>query len=783
MRWKHWAVVGLIGISGVIVGVNRLSAREVNVVAEDGSVLLPNGWTVKPAGRAIPLPGDMPVKFAFSGNRLVVITSGFHHQGVSLIDADSEKTIAFKDLSNTWVGLAVDGDSALVSGGQMAVRNIKLGTEIERGDDLQIAQPVAAKKKKGAFTGGIIKLGGDIYAARTSEDSILRKRGDDVTALPVGYRPFAIVASPDGKTLAVSNWGESSVSLVDVATFTVNKKVTVGDHPNEMTWAKDGRLFVACASADAVSVVRDGKVVETIRTSIEPRGAVGATPVAVALTPDEKTLYVANADQNNVAAIDVSGRESKIKGFIPTGWYPSAVAVTPDGKKLVVGVGKGMKFAANYPSAIKGPVSIAGGKKFDYIGRVLNGWVSFVDVPTDAQLAEHTKTAIATLPVATAPSKDALAALKKIKHVVYVIRENRTYDQVLGDLGKGAGEPELTVFGNEVTPNAHALANQFTLLDNLYCNGEVSEDGHQWCNAAYATDFTQKAWINSYSGRSEPDGDDRLTASPAGYVWDNCRKHGLSYRSYGEFSSFKSTPDTEPVFTGNKGLAGHASAEWKGARDFEKMDVFIADLKKAEATGQWPNFIVMGLGEDHTRGLTAGAFTPQACVASNDFAIGKMIDAISHSKFWAETAIFIIEDDAQNGPDHIDAHRTVGFVISPYVKRAAIDSTHYTTASMLHTMELILGIPPMTQFDQRATPMLNAFMTKPDLRPYDAVAAKIELTAKNPAKGDLAAESAKLDFSDYDRADPEKLNDILWKALKPGKKRPAPVRSSALVDR
>jgi hypothetical protein len=372
--------------------------------------------------------------------------------------------------------------------------------------------------------------------------------------------------------------------------------------------------------------------------------------------------------------------------------------------------------------------------------------------------------------------------------VLFIIRENRTYDQVFGDIKEGNGDPNLTFFGEKVTPNAHALAGEYVLLDNLYSSGEVSQDGHQWCNGAYATDYTEKAWPIGYSGRPAPEeskGDDRLSASPAGYLWDNAARHRLTYRTYGEFGGyFQASPDSPPVFSGKKTLDGHASKEWslmKG-RDPDRAEAFIHELKDAEKTGSWPQYMVMGLGEDHTAGLTPGRFTPVAMVASNDQALAKIVEAVSHSKFWPETAIFVVEDDAQNGPDHVDAHRTVGLVISPYLKRGVVDSTHYTTVSMVRTMELILGLPPMTQFDKRATPMYNAFATKPDLTAYNLIGPQVDLLAKNPEQGPLAARSSTLDFSKVDMADPDELNAILWEAFRPGQPMPAPVRSAASLE-
>jgi hypothetical protein len=449
----------------------------------------------------------------------------------------------------------------------------------------------------------------------------------------------------------------------------------------------------------------------------------------------------------------------------------------------------------NFPAETEYKVSSPDPKKpYDYVGSTLTGMLSIIDAPDKAQLATYTAQVKSNFPNPEAnidkthADKVAKEVFTKIKHVLYIIRENRTFDQVFGDLGKGNGDPNLVLFGEDVTPNAHKLARETVILDNLYCNGEVSQDGHQWSNAAYATDFTQKAWVNSYSRRGQPEADERLTSSPAGYLWDNCKKHGKTYRSYGEFASFRSTPDSEPRFVGNPDLKDHVSVEWlklkmtpTRQRDTKLAEVFIKELREAEAKGEWWDFMVMSLGENHTDGLTAGRFTPVACVASNDLALGMIIEAVTKSKFWPETAVFVIEDDAQNGPDHVDARRTVGLVYSPYVKRGGmVDSTMYTTVSYVRTMELILGLPPMTQYDTLATPMYNAFTTEATLALYTSLPARVDLMARNPMTGEGAQRSALLDFSDYDLADFDELNGILWKAIKGDQPMPAPVRSALL---
>ena len=776
---------------------------------------LPNGWHITPAGTHIALPGDLPLKMLFSpdGKYLLVNTGGYHNHSVSAINPQTNAVVSSVDVDKDWAGLCFDpsGQTVYVAAGEGLGAEylpdvIKGGAAPRRIASLQEtvlrlgcangkltllpALPVPFLSGKEHWTAGLAAgRDGSLYAADIEGDMVYKLSGSPAAAqaqAKVGYRPCAVVLSPAGQTLAVSNWGAQSVSLLNSSDLKETARITVGTLPNDLAWAKDGRLFVANAGSNSVSVIKNGVVTETVKTSLSPTDLVGSTPDALAVSPDAKRLYVANADNNDVAVVDISdAKEARVLGFIPTGWYPSALALAPDGRTLYVGTGKGMGFRGN--PRVTNPFTETQGMKFDYIAGILSGAVSVVRLPSASGLKAYTQQVLANVPrpVPASPQLTAsLSTLRHIKHVLYIIRENRTYDQVFGDMRKGNGDPNLTFFGRSVTPNAHALAARSVLLDNLYCNGEVSEDGHQWCDAAYATDFTEKVWPSAYSDRDEPDADERLTASPAGYLWDNCAKHHLTYYSYGEFASFKASPNAPPIFTGVGGLSGHASAAWSAVsfdrHDTEHSAMFLADLHVAEKTGVWPRFIVMSLGEDHTQALQAGKYTPVAHVAANDQALGQIVEGVSKSRFWKETAIFVIEDDAQNGPDHVDAHRTVGLVLSPYVKRGAVDSTQYTTASMVRTMELILGLPPMTQYDKNATPLLNCFTALPDVTAYTDIGPKVDLEARNPNKGPGAVASAKLDLSAPDRADPDALNAILWNALRPGVKMPAPVRSARL---
>jgi len=367
--------------------------------------------------------------------------------------------------------------------------------------------------------------------------------------------------------------------------------------------------------------------------------------------------------------------------------------------------------------------------------------------------------------------------------VLYIIKENRTYDQVFGDLTRGNGDPTLVMFGREVTPNHHKLAEEFVILDNLYCNGHVSADGHPWSTMAYNTDYTARNWALTYSGRAgvRDDEEGGLSNAPSGYLWDACARAGLSYRSYGEYGRRVSLPDGSFKVDGAvPGLIGHMCPDFgvpkvKGgrARDTDFADTFIREFGDFERNGTLPRFMVMSLGEDHTTGTRPGSYTPRACVASNDLALGRIVDAISHSKHWPEIAIFVIEDDAQNGPDHVDAHRTVGLVISPYTQRKHLDSTQYSTVSMIRTLELILGLAPLSQYDAAARPMFASFTGRPDLTPYVHEPARIDLNEVNAPTAYGAIRSSKMNFDAYDKIDDFELNEILWRAIK-GKDAPVP---------
>ncbi|HKB00775.1 MAG TPA: beta-propeller fold lactonase family protein [Gemmataceae bacterium] len=797
----------------------------------DTGFLLPNGWHLTPVGQHV-VTTDLPLNIIplRDSRHALVATSGYNRHELSLVDfAGEPKVVTSEMVRQSWYGLALDKQEAKVwwSGGGYG----KLHTFDLTDGKLTLTSPLdpAPRKeptpKAGAkaapvskeFRSGLFldEARGVLYALGINTGELTATSLTDGTAktAAIGGRPYDILLGPRGHQLYVSDWAGRQVLVIDPAELRVVRKVPVGEHPNQMALHKDGRLFVACASSNCVSVIdtKRGHVTETIVTSLFPKAPEGSTPDAVALSPDGNTLYVANADNNCVAVIDVEEpRKSAVKGFVPTGWYPTALAVTPDGKNLLVGVGKGLQSKSN-PFKRKDDKPLddkelsEGVRKlpFPYIGTTMHGALSVVPVPDEKTLKEYTARVYRNCPysddqLTAAPHSEKTAVPTKvgdpspIKYVIYIIKENRTYDQVFGDLAagdnpKGNGDATLCMFPRKVTPNHHRLAEEFVLLDNLYCNGQVSRDGHPWSTMAYNTDYISRDWHLTYSRRKGVDDDDEghLQNAPSGYLWDACARAGLSYRSYGEYGKRVSDGTGAARMEGRvPGLVGHMCPDYgvpkkpgERVRDTENVVTFLKEYDEFVNKGTMPRFIVMSLGEDHTTGTTPGTFTPQACVASNDLALGRLVEHVSNSPLWRETAIFVIEDDAQNGPDHVDAHRTVGLVISPFTKRKHIDRTQYSTVSLIRTMELILGLEPLSQYDAAARPMFHSFTAKPDLTAYKHEPARIDLNTKNTPLAYGADRSSKMDFSEYDRIDDFELNEVLWHAVMgPGASQPPAVR-------
>jgi YVTN family beta-propeller protein len=618
--------------------------------------------------------------------------------------------------------------------------------------------------------------------------------------------PYTCVVDEKNGRVFVSLWAKAAVLVLDAKTGADLARWPVGQHPNEMLLAPDGRLYVAEANLNSVGVIdtATGRVTETLSASLFPNSPPGSMPNSLALSPDGELLFVANANNNNVAVFDVEKvGKAKSLGFIPVGWFPTSVRVTADGKTLVVANGKGIMSSANPRGPFPG--STMPRNLQEYIGGLMQGTVSLIDLPTEkqraAQFGTWTKTAYTCSPLnATASARgiegrspgNAIPAKvgdpSPIKNVIYIVRENRTYDQVFGDMPEGNGEPRLCLFPEKVTPNAHALAREFVLFDNFYADGEVSADGHEWTMGAQATDFVEKMWPLSYGHNAKrkydyPSEGHYPVAFPAnGYLWNRAAEAGVSYRSYGEFCN---TPKQGPALAepALPILVGHIDPYYS-AWDMEYPDVkraerFIAELHRFEREGGMPRLQVMRLGNDHTSGTKVGARTPTAMVADNDRALGLIVEAVSRSKFWGETAIFVLEDDAQNGPDHVDAHRMPAFAISPWTKRRTVDSSLYSTTSMLRTMELILGLQPMSQFDAAALPLWAAFTDMADTTPFTARPAQVDVEERNGKLSWGARESQQMDFTGPDKADDILLNEIVWRSVRGADSpMPAPVRAA-----
>jgi YVTN family beta-propeller protein len=769
--------------------------------ADGEGTRLHNGWRITPAGRKTIGTGDMLLGGAVSpdGKLLAISNSGFGAHALHVIDLTTETEIANLPVPRSWNGLAWTPDSRRIyvsAGISNPLGDVYVFDRFDNGTwGLHgLLTLFEADRNNTCIAGLALSPDGKVLYALNNSDNHLyvveTATGAGLARIEIGDHPLVAKVSKDGRTLYVANWGGSEVAAVDVSNPrapVIAARIPTGSHPNDIAIGRDGRIFVSAGNADAVSVLdsHSRQSIETIKTTLTPKAAYGSTPNAVALTPDGRTLFVANADNNDVAVIDVAERgKSHVRGFIPSAWYPTAVHVTADGKRLIVGSGKGL---GTHPNPVMTPIDPDAAVGFEYHPFQLKGVIAFVDLPDEAQLATYTRQVYANTPYndalimtpAQPPARPTAIPTKvgdpsPIKHVLYIIKENRTYDQVFGDIAKGNGDPKLTLFGREVTPNHHALAEEFVLLDNLYCNGEVSADGHPWSTSAYATDFTQRSWVLDYSKKGKTVATESVTRPPNGYIWEAALKKGLLVQGYYQLHPTLMDHSTVRYVESAK---RRAQGGRQARRDTDLAQIFIEDFKEFEASGKMPNFMIMSLGEDHTQGTTPGAFTPKASVASNDVALGQIVETVSHSKYWNEFAIFVIEDDAQNGPDSVDSHRTVGLVISPYTRRQHLDSTMYTTTSMLRTMELILGLAPLTQHDAAATPMFESFSDKATLTPYTALPARIDVTTKNTEHAYGAKQSARMDWSDYDRINDDELNDILWHSIKGVETpMPAPVR-------
>ena len=769
---------------------------------------LPNGWTLTPVGKQLPL-GDLPLNMAVSPNKnlLAITNNGQSTQMLQLVDIKTEKIIDNISIDKSWYGLVFSTDNKyLYASGGNDNRILKYDVQNKK---LILSDSVLLGEKwpvKISPSGVCINNTTNTMYVVTKENSALYEINLDTkktTVYPLGAAAYTCLLSADNKQLFISLWGADQLVVWNTITKKVTTKLAIGDNPNELLLTKNGRyLYVANANDNSVAVVNTKKLTieEVLNAALFPNAPNGSTTNGLALNEAETKLYVANADNNCLAVFNVTKKGfSESIGFIPVGWYPTNVKVINN--KVFVTNGKGLTSLANPngPSPVqkKETVNYQGGdenakaKQVEYIGGLFKGTLSIFSEPSVAKLAQYTKMVYANTPYSKEkelvtngeegnPIPHRIGDKSPIKHVFYIVKENRTYDQVMGDVAQGNGDTSLVLFGKDVTPNQHALASEFVLLDNFYVDAEVSADGHNWSLAAYANDYTEKNWPTSYGGRGgsyDFEGQKKIAYPKGGFLWDHALKAQVSFRTYGEFADdYK---------------ANYPTLEGKFCKYYTSWDQKIADTTRFQqwkrdfdsllAINKVPSLNTLRLINDHTEGTKIGRPTPFAHVADNDYAVGLFVEYLSKSPIWKESVVFILEDDAQNGADHVDAHRSPAFIAGGLVKRKMVDHTMYTTSGMLRTLELILGIPPMSQYDAAAEPMWRCFTNKVDNTPFKSIIPTINLKEKNIKQDKLAILSASLDFSKEDNVPDLLFNQLLWKAIKGENTQvPAPRRSAFL---
>ena len=801
MRRKPTTIT-LLAMASFLLSVSAAGAANPTAAAgtqPDGSTLTPEGWHVTPAGTQVPL-GNAPLDIAISpdGRLGLVANAGYQNQSLMVVDTATgavKQTIPAQTnsvragptstdtapagpthfyfaggSSGYYVGLAFspDGTQAYASDGP--------GSGIHT---FAVAGGLLSERQEIGFQGGVwpagIAVSADgtrLYVAANLADQLLvvdaatRKL---LNTIPVGHRPYGVALNQAGTLAYVTNWGGAGVTVVNTGTGAVMATLSTGLHPTTVAVnPTSGELYVANTDSDSVSVVGQtgSQVLRTIDLHPYAGAPVGASPDGLAISPDGATLYVGNAGDNDVAVVQLGPAGStagvdRVLGLIPTGWYPAGLALRGN-----------VLFAVNMYGL--GVGAVAPGQ---YIGAMMQGSLSMIPVPNSNQLGVYTAEVTVndrfsglTAGVSGNPIPATIGGSSPIRHVIYVMKENRTFDQVLGDLGKGNGDPSLEMFPSSVTPNQHALASRFVTLDNFYTDGAVSADGWSWSTEAYANTYVDKNWPPDYGIYGRPYdfggfGNDETAGLPgtptSSYLWDRLVQAGISFRNYGFFMD--QAPVQIPASMPN--LAAHTDLNYTGwdlkYDDQLRMDEWTHEFAAYEAVGSLPTMEFVYLPQDHTIVTATGQRQPSSMIADNDLALGRLVEAVSHSSFWSSTAIFVVEDDAQDGPDHVSGHRTIAQVVSPYSQHGSVDSTLYSTVSMLRTIELILGLQPMTQFDAASTPMYGSFASTLNPTPYRAIVPQQSLTALNLPSAPMAQYFATADWSRPDAVPEQLMNRVL----------------------
>lgn len=806
----------------------------------DGSILVPSNQLLRPAGYQVYMPGR-PVDIALISNEEYLLVKNMKSLDIiRLSDRTILQTLPYNKSGSSFTGICFSKDNRHIYITD-ATNKIMIAL-FDKNNTLSWESPIIMPEPAiggNPVPGGLVMNSKEekllVTLSRSNSLAVINMTDKSVKEIPVGIAPYDVILDSDKKAY-VSNWGgrrpvqeessyntsgsqvlvdpmtgianDGSVSVIDLDLNTCIKEIKVGLHPSGMILSPDhSLLYVACANSDKIYVIntKNDDVINEISVHKDDNTPFGSAPNALAISPDGKYLYAANGTQNAICVIETSS-SNKVAGYIPTGWYPGSVVMNKKGTQIYIanvkGSGSRNKGAGN-----------AGYSSRDHMGSV-----SIITLPEKQMLSKMTDIVIRNNSLVRVLENKSLSEISRrkvpvpvlpdqlsiFKHVVYIIKENRTYDQVFGDMEQGDGDTSLVHFGREITPNHHKLAETFVLMDNFYCSGVLSADGHQWTDEAYVTDYIEK-FFGDFTRSYPYDGDDALAYSSSGFLWDNVLRNGLTFRDYGEFVKNEINPVSSTyseIFqdfqkgTNKIGLKAKANLEQivpyvcptyigftSKVPDIYRAAEFIKELNAFEKTDNFPNFIIMLLPNDHTSGTKPGLPTPRSAVADNDLALGQIVEAISNSKFWKETCIFVTEDDPQAGLDHIDGHRTVGMVISPYTKRKEVVSTYYSQINMVRTIENILGIPPMNQLDLASEPMSDCFSENPDFTPYKAVPNNIPLDELNPPLQALsgkklfwAEKSLEQDLEDYDRIDEDIFNRIIWHSVK-GYDRPYPVLS------
>jgi YVTN family beta-propeller protein len=826
LRTDFRRIIPIVGLLVLIAGVTRADERIGQ--REGGGVIVSTKQTIRPAGESLEYHGT-PVDLVLSPDGSTV----FAKDGSQILAIDAAKWTIKQQLKyqprmgGSMHGIAVskDGLRVYVTCGAFLCE-AKIDESGEASWLRSIDMPGAGKRVETYPCGVAISPDQKTALVCLSIDNSLAivdlEKGELSARIDVGVAPYGVAIGADGKRAYVSNWGgrrpksgertaksagtdtlidehgvacSGTISVIDLIERKQISEIEVGLHPADLKLNRDGsRLFVANANSDTVSVIDTSamSVVETISVRPDPKLPFGSMSNALALSEDEKKLFVANGGNNAIVVVDLNSKPARVEGFIPTAWYPGAIAA--NGNQIFVANVKGI---GTRDDSGKGKWSV----------RATRGSFSKIVIPTKSQLDEYTQRVHddAMIPQSLRAWEKAQAGAKPtpvparvgepsvFEHIVYIIKENRTYDQVLGDIGKGNSDPKLCIYGKEVTPNHHALADQFVLLDNYYCNGVRSTDGHAWATEGLAVDFLEKAagaWTRSYPFW----GNDPLAFASTGFIWDNALLHGLSFRNYGEMSTSAISPPSKFIDVYNDWQNKTGKLKFEHTLGIEPMraythpnypgwnlripdqvraDIFLKEFEQNKQRGQFANLNIVYLPNDHTSGLTVGNPTPAAQVADNDLAVGRVVEAISHSPFWPKTCIFVIEDDPQDGFDHVDGHRSFCLVISPYTKRGAVVSNFYNQTSVLHTIELMLGLPPMNQLDAMAPAMKECFTDRADRSPYTGLKNNVPLDQINgakqamaPAMQEMAELSERQNLNVPDAADEDGLNRVLWYAAR-----------------